>query len=204
MTGRLAVIVVGLGLVVAAVTGRAELLVRPWFVPVVLAAGAAIAVAALRHRVALSSGRAALLLAPVAIGISLTPSVVDEVKTGSADLASVTQRIGDPSNPLLAGRGGSVTVLQILTAEQKIGAVALAGQHVTVVAKATGAHTLSRSVIVCCAADAQAVAVTTTGTSLPGHSAWVRVGGHLATRGSHTVLVATTVQRVTTPANPFL
>jgi hypothetical protein len=203
-SGRIAALVVGAGLVAIVLAGRATLLVRPWFAPVLLAAGALIAVAASRYGAQLSRPGAIALLAPVVVGLTLTPAVVGRVSTGPADLATLTHRIGDLANPLVAGRGGSVTLLQILFAEQQLGGVALSGRSVTVDAIASGAHTLSRSVIVCCAADAQSISISETGIALPGGHAWVRVSGRLQSEGTRTVLAATSATRIPTPANPFL
>jgi len=202
--GTAAAVAAGLSLVLLVVSHRATLLVRPWFTPVLVAAGLLIVVASLRHRVELSRSSALLLLAPVAVGLALTPSVVGRVSQGAADPATLTERLGDPANPLLAGKGGNVSLLQILLAEQQIGGVALAGRSVTVDAIVAGPHRITRSVIVCCAADAQSVSVTTTGTALPSNKSWVRVTGKLATRGDKTVLDAVAVTSIPTPANPFL
>lgn len=201
---RLAVLAVGMALVVAVATGRAGLLVRPWFAPVLLVAGGLVVLAALRRPVDLSRGGALLLMAPVVVGLTLTPAVVGGVSGGPADPGTLTSRIGDPANPLLAGRGGQVTLLQILLAEQSVGSVVLSGRPVTVEALVTGPHTLSRSVIVCCAADAQAVSLPESGTSLPATKTWVRVSGRLGSSGGQSVLTATSVTRIPTPANPFL
>jgi hypothetical protein len=185
-------------------TGRATLLVRPWFAPILLGTGVLVTVAALRHRVELSRRAMVLLLAPVAVGISLSPSVVGQISVGAADPATLTQRLGDPANPLLSGKGGDVTLLQILLAEQQIGGVAIAGRSVTLEAIVAGPHRLSRSVIVCCAADAQSVSVDETGAALPATKTWVRVSGRLATSGDRTVLDVTAVKPIPTPADPFL
>src|SRR5205823_3939140 len=141
--------------------------------------GALIVLAAVRHGARLSRSGAIALLAPVAVGLTLTPAVVGRVSTGPADLSTLTHRIGDASNPLVAGRGGPVTLLQILFAVQQVGGVALAGRPVTVDGIASGQRTLSRSVIVCCAADAQSISIAETGVVLPGGRHWVRVTGHL-------------------------
>lgn len=202
--GTAAVAAAGLALVALVLTGRATLLVRPWFAPVLLGAGVLVVVAALRHRVELSRRGVVMLLAPVAVGLALSPSVVGQVSQGAADPATLTQRLGDPANPLLAGKGGNVTLLQILLAERQIGGVALAGRTVSVEAIVSGTHRLSRSVIVCCAADAQSVSVAETGAALPAAKTWVRVTGRLATRGDTTVLAATRITKIATPANPFL
>jgi hypothetical protein len=200
----MAAVVAGAALVALVVMGRATLLVRPWFAPILVGTGVLVAAAAVRHRVELSRRAMVLLLAPVAVGVSLSPSVVGQVSQGAADPATLTQRLGDPANPLLAGKGGDVTLLQILLAEQQIGGVALAGRPVSLEAIVSGQHRLSRSVIVCCAADAQSVSVDETGAALPAKKTWVRVTGRLATRGDRTVLAATDVTPIPTPANPFL
>ena len=202
--GTAAVATAGAALVALVLTGRATLLVRPWFAPILLATGLLVAAVAWRHRVEMSRRAVVLLLAPVAVGVSLSPSIVGQVSQGTADPATLTQRLGDPANPLLAGKGGDVTLLQILLAEQQIGGVALAGRQVSVEAIVSGTHRLSRSVIVCCAADAQSVNVTETGAPLPAAKTWVRVTGRLATRGDETVLAATDVTKIPTPASPFL
>ena len=202
--GTAATAAAGLSLVALVLTGRATLLVRPWFAPILLATGLLVAAVALRHRIEMSRRAIMLLLAPVAVGLSLSPSVVGQVSQGSADPATLTQRLGDPANPLLSGKGGDVTLLQILLAEQQIGGVALAGRQISVEAIVSGAHRLSRSVIVCCAADAQSVSVAETGAVLPTANTWVRVSGRLTTRGDRTVLTATNVTKIPTPANPFL
>lgn len=202
--GTAAVAAAGLALVVLVLTGRATLLVRPWFAPILLATGLLVAAVTLRHRIELSRRGIVLLLAPVAVGLTLSPSVVGQVSQGAADPATLTQRLGDPANPLLAGKGGDVTLLQILLAQQQIGGVALAGRTVTVEAIVSGTNRLSRSVIVCCAADAQSVSVAETGAALPAAKTWVRVSGRLATRGDRTVLSASSVTKIPTPANPFL
>lgn len=203
-TGRIAALVVGVALVALVVVGRATLLVRPWFAPVLLAAGALIALASVRYGARLSRSGAIALLAPVAVGLTLTPAVVGRISTGPADLSTLTHRIGDSSNPLVDGRGGPVTLLQILFAEQQVGGVAISGRSVTVEAIASGPHTLSRSVLVCCAADAQSISVPEAGVALPSGHDWVRVTGRLQSEGTRTVLIATSVSRIPTPGNPFL
>ena len=202
--GTVAAVIAALAMLALVVSGRASLLVRPWFTPVLVATGALVLVAAMRHRVELTRAGTVLLLAPVAVGLALTPSVVGRVSQGNADPATLTERLGDPANPLLQGRGGEVTLLQILLAEQQIGGVALAGRSVTVEAIVAGPHRLSRSVIVCCAADAQSVSVAERGETLPSSKTWVRVTGKLATEGDKTVLDAVQVTRIPTPTNPFL
>ncbi len=187
-----------------ALTGRAALLVRPWFVPVLLATSVVIAAAAIWMRGRLPAGTAFALLLPVVVGVTLTPGVAAKVSQGPADTSTLAARVGDPANPLLAGRGGQVTLLQILLAEQQGGGVVLAGRHVSVEARTAGPHRLERAVIVCCAADAQTVSLPVTGPALPRPGNWVRVQGRLETDGTRTVLAATRVSPIPTPVDPFL
>ena len=70
---RIAVGALGAAFVLAAVTGRGELFVRPWFVPVLLVAGAALLLVAWRGGVHVPHGAAALLLVPVLVGAALPP-----------------------------------------------------------------------------------------------------------------------------------
>jgi len=192
------------GLLVDAVTGRAELLVRPWFVPVLAAAGVALAAAAVRARGRMPLSGFLALLVPIAIGATLTPAVAGNAARASSTAATITSRLGDPSNPLLNGAGGHVTLLQILLAEQQGGGVVLSGRAVTVEAMAAGPHRLERSAIVCCAADAQAITLDETGPALPHPGTWVRVDGVLATVGDKTVLDVRHIVRIPTPTDPFL
>lgn len=202
---RLAAAVVGAGLALDALLGRAELLVRPWFVPVLAGAGVALALAALRARGHMPLSGFLALLVPIAVGATLTPSVVSAAARGqSTTTASISSRLGDPANPLLAGKGGNVTLLQILLAEQAQGGVVLAGREVTVEGIAAGPHRIERSVIVCCAADAQTISLDEQGAALPRGGTWVRVQGTLTTDGNTTVLEARTITRIDTPADPFL
>jgi len=96
--GTAAVAAAGAALVALVLTGRASLLVRPWFAPILLATGVLVAVVTLRHRIELSRRAIVLLLAPVAVGISLSPSIVGQVSQGAADPATLTERLGDPGS----------------------------------------------------------------------------------------------------------
>ena len=140
----------------------------------------------------------------VAVGITQTPALAARVAPAPADAATVAARIGDPTNPLLQGRGGRLTLLQIVVAEQQVGGVALAGLPVQLDAVVGGRDQLRRSVIVCCAADAQTVSVATHGAVLPAAGQWVHVTGRLAVSGTHSSIELTSVRRIDPPADPFL
>jgi hypothetical protein len=190
--------------VAAVVTKRADLLVRPWFGWALVGTALLLAAVAVRTKLVLSPRATAALLLPPAVGLTLTPSLASRATQDTTLSTTPAARIGDGNNPLVNGRGGSVTLLQILQAEQRVGGVLLAGRQVQVDAIADGAHRLERSVIVCCAADAQRIAVDVKGLPLSPNGHWVRVTGHLGTSGTQTVIVATSVQPIPTPADPFL
>jgi hypothetical protein len=191
-------------LIAAVVSQRAELLVRPWFTWVLVGTAMLLAAVAVRTKPVITPGAAGALLLPVAIGLTLTPSLASRA-TEDATLSTVpASRIGDGSNPLVNGRGGPVTLLQILQAEQQVGAVLLAGRTVQVDAIVGGPHRLDRSVIVCCAADAQRITVAEQGPLLSPAGHWVRVIGRLGAAGTRTVIVVTSVRPIPTPADPFL
>jgi hypothetical protein len=202
--GRVVAIVVGLSFVAAAITGRAGIFVRPWFIPVLAGTGAVILAAAAAGRVSLSLPAAAVLLLPVVAGLGLSPQSVGRVSQGSGDTATLAARLGDARNPLLSGRDGAVTLLDIVVAESEVGGVALAGRRVVIVAVVAGPHRLNRSVMVCCAADARTIGVRAIGERLPPRQSWVRVEGVLTTQGTELVLEARRVRRIETPQEPFL
>ena len=199
ITGLLAVAFAG-----AVVTGRADLLVRPWFGWALLGTAVLLSAVAVRTKVTLSPRATAALLLPLAVGVTLTPALASRATQDAILSTTPATRIGDGHNPLVNGRGGEVTLLQILQAEHQIGGVLLAGRQVQVDAIVDGPRRLERSVIVCCAADAQRIAVGVTGISLSPNGHWVRVTGHLAASGTQTVIVATSVRQIPTPADPFL
>lgn len=201
---RLILAALGVAFVTLAVSGRAVLFVRPWFVAGLVVTGLVVLLVAWRERPSVSPSTALLLMLPVAAGLTLTPSLVGRIPQGPATTSSLAARIGDAPNPLVAGRGGDVTLLQIMLAEQQLGGVYLAGRSVTVVATVAGPRTLSRSAIVCCAADARRIALSEVGASLPRVGVWVRVSGRLALRGQKVILDAATVARIPSPADPFL
>lgn len=192
------------GLVAAVVSHRADLFVRPWFSWVLLGTALLVAAASASPKLVLSPRAMAALLLPVAVGVTLTPALASHATQDAALSTTPATRIGDGSNPLVNGRGGPVTLLQILQAEQQLGGVLLAGRPVQVDGIVDGTHRLERSVIVCCAADAQRIAVDTQGPALSSKGQWVHVTGHLGTSGTHTVIVAASVRRIPTPADPFL
>ena len=203
-TGRAVAGLLAVALLGAVLTKRAELLVRPWFAWVFVATALLLAAVVVRTRIRVSPASAALLLLPVAVGVTLTPVLASRVSAGTAQPTTLAARIGDGSNPLLGGGGGAVTLLQILLAEQQVGGVALAGRLVQVEAVVGADHTLTRSVIVCCAADAQTVDLPESGPDLGPTGRWVRVTGRLAPVGTQLVLAATSVTTIPTPAEPFL
>ena len=202
--GRPLVGAAGAALLTLAVTGRGTLFVRPWFLPVVALAGVTLAAASWRGSGGVKTATGALLLLPLVVGLALPTSAVGDPTARSATGgSSVGARFGDPANPLLAGRGGAVTVLQVRAAEQDVGPVALAGQAITTTGFVSARGTLSRLVMVCCAADARAVTVPVTLQPLPvGH--WVTVRGRLTVANGELVVQAMSVEKVPTPADPIL
>ena len=202
--GRAVAAVLGVAFLVSALTGRADVLVRPWFTWVLIATGLALIAVAVWSPPAISAGATFALLLPVAVGLGLTPRVVGRVSNGEVGTASLSQRFGDPSNPLLSGKGGNVTLLQVRVAEQQVGRVYLAGRTVTLEAKVSGLRELSRSVIVCCAADARSLKLKEAGAPLPDTGTWVRVRGKLTAGNSGVVLVASKVTPIKVPSEPFL
>lgn len=186
------------------VSRRAELLVRPWFIWVLLGTAALLAVVAARTNLRMSSSAIALLALPVAVGVTITPSLAGRAAQGTTQSTAPATRIGDGENPLVGGRGGRVTLLQILQAEQQVGGVVIAGRPVSLDAVVAGPHRLQRSVIVCCAADAQTIGVDERGVPLPPAGRWVHITGRLDVEGTRTILVASSVAPIPTPANPFL
>lgn len=193
-----------LALVAGVLTKRTDLLVRPWFAWVLIGTALLLAAVAVRTRLVLSPRAAAALLLPVAVGVTLTPTLASRATQDATLSTTPAARIGDGANPLLDGRGGNVTLLQVLQAEDQVGSVLLAGRQVQLDAIVGGPHRLERSVIVCCAADAQRIALDEQGSPLSQPGRWVHVSGHLATAGTHTVIVATSVRPIPTPADPFL
>jgi hypothetical protein len=202
--GRWVVALVAVGFAADVGAGRSALLVRPWFAPALLVTAALLALVAVRVRVRLTTASAFLLCLPVAVGITLTPAVAARITPAPADASTVAGRLGDPANPLLQGHGGPVTLLQIVLAEREVGGVVLAGLPVQLDAVVGGPEQLRRSVIVCCAADAQTVSIDARGAALPPSGQWVHVTGRLVVSGTHTSLELTSVHRIDPPGDPFL
>jgi hypothetical protein len=157
---------------------------------------------------ALDRRTAMLICLPVVVGLGLTPAVsgrAASVGGAAQSLSGLPSRIGEPSNPLLRpSPHPDVTLLQILSAEQQVGGVPLAGRRVVVTAMVAGPARLARAVTVCCAADARTLTVPTTGSRLPATGEWVSVSGTLRVRGDAVVLQVTSVRPVPTPSDPFL
>ena len=202
--GRIVAALLGVAFIVSPLTGRSGLLVRPWFDVVMVITGVVLIAVACLSRPSISAGAAFMLLLPLAVGLGLTPKVVGRISNDTTGGSALGERFGDPSNPLVSGKGGRVTLLQIRLAEEQVGGVYLSGRHVSVEAKVGGPNELERSVIVCCAADARTVTLPTSGATLPRSGTWVRVSGKLVPRGSKTILRATKVERIGVPSGPFL
>ena len=200
---RVALAALGAAFVLGALTGRGALFVRPWFVPVLLGTGAVLLLVAWRGTVRMAPGTAVVLLVPVLVGLALPPAVAGRITTFAGTGTPVQARLGDGSNPLLAGRGGDVTILQVVLAEQQVGAVYLDGRDVRVDGVVDSGNRLTRLVMVCCAADARPVSIAVRG-SLPSKGTWVRVTGRLSAAGGGLSLQAQDVVTIPTPENPFL
>ena len=202
---RLVVVGVGAALVAAVLVGRAGLLVRPWFLPLLAGAGVLLVLAGLRHDGGgVRRTTIGVLLLPVVAGMALTPGVAARAPAGApTDGSAIESRLGEAPNPLLAGGGGQVTLLQVVLAEREVGAAALDGRAVTLEATVDGGGQLSRLVMVCCAADARPVRVPVRG-SLPATGTWVRATGRLVAAGATLVLDLTSVTPIDVPARPLL
>jgi uncharacterized membrane protein YcgQ (UPF0703/DUF1980 family) len=96
-----------------------------------------------------------------------------------------------------------VSLLDLLLAEQRVGAVYLSGRTITTDGVVESGNRLSRLVMVCCAADARPVSITVVG-RLPASGTWVEVVGRLAVRAERLVLQASHVRAIATPSDPFL
>ena len=192
----------GVAFLAAGLSGRAGLFVRSWFVPAVLGAGALLLLVALRGRVALPGPAAAILLLPVVVGLAVTPGLAGRITTEVGAARAVGARWGDGANPLLAGGGGDVTLLDVMLAERGVGAVALDGRQITVEG-AVRRGEIRRLAMVCCAADARPLALRLTG-DLPADGTWVRATGRLRARGAGLVLETDRVAAIDPPSDPFL
>lgn len=193
----------GVALVLAMLTGRAHLLVRGYFVPVLGVTGLGLLALAWRRPPRPARPGLLLLGLPAVVGLALGPTQVSHVSQGILS-GGLGARLGDPSNPLTAGQGGPVSLLQIALAEDQLGAAALVGRQVSVEAQVSGPQVLQRLVMVCCAADARPVALGTTGRRLPADGAWVRASGYLSVSHGNLVLHIDGLVRIPLPTSPIL
>lgn len=200
-------ILTGVALLTAVLTGRIALFVRPWFIPVVAGTGVLLVVAALRTREngRLTFAASGLVLLPLLAGASLTPDLVGRMPPPGAESAgaAIESRLGETHNPLLAGAGGEVTLLQVSLAERRLGAAALDGRAVVLEAMVADGQQLSRLVMVCCAADARPVTLRASG-PLPPAGSWVRAAGTLTADGNVLVLQLDAAYPIDTPKDPLL
>lgn len=192
----------GMAVVLAALAGRMDLFVRPWFVPVVVAMGIAVVVCAVRGTIEPSRRTLAVLVLPVAAAALLTPQRASRLTTNVLPTAPIAARIGD-SNALLDGDSPDVTLLDIAVAEQRLGPVALAGREVRLQAIVEDPGTVTRLAMVCCAADARPIRLPVVG-SLPARGTWVDLSGALTAREGGVVLLVDTLTVIPTPDQPFL
>lgn len=201
--GRLAVGTLGIGMICAALAGRAALFVRPWFVPVILAAGVLLLIVAWIGRARIGVAGAALLMVPLIVGIGISPETATRVGAVSSQATELVARFGDGSNPLLDGGGEHVTLLDVALADREVGSVSLDGRRVIVEGVISTGGMLSRLAMVCCAADARPVGIAVRG-ALPPVGSWARVDGLLSSDQGTLVLVADRVESIPAPDQPFL
>lgn len=202
-SSRIAVAALGAGLLAAAASGRAGLYVRGYFVPVLALTGVALLVLAWLRPPRLSGRSAAVLLLPLVVAFGIGPRQAASVSQGQLS-GGLGARLGDGPNPLLSGRGGPVTLLQIDLAAEQVGPVALMGREVVVDAEVASPSSVERLVMVCCAADARPVTLTVHGAELPATGRWVELHGHLTASAGNVVLSADQVQTIPVPAAPIL
>lgn len=200
---RPAVAGLGGGLVAAAVSGRAGLYVRGYFVPVLAVTGLGLLVLSWVRPPRLSGRAAAVLLLPLVVAFGIGPRQAASVSQGQLS-GGLGARLGDGPNPLLAGRGGPVTVLQIDLAAEQLGPVALMGREVVVDAEVASPSSVERLVMVCCAADARPVTLTVHGARLPAPGKWVELRGRLSAGGGNVGLSVESVRSIPVPAAPIL
>lgn len=194
----------GTGLFVAALSGRAGLFVRGYFVPVLAVTGMGLCAIAWLRPPRLSRLAALTLALPLVAGLTLGPSEAAHVSQGIIS-GGLGARLGDGANPLLSGAGGSVSLLQVVLAEDQVGASALVGRHISVEAQVAGPHLVQRLVMVCCAADARPVTLATGGVRLPPAGTWVRLSGALSVSHDGAALLDIgQLQQIPTPGNPIL
>jgi hypothetical protein len=202
-SSRLVVAALGAGLVAAAGSGRAGLYVRGYFVPVLAGTGAGLLVLAWLRASRPSPRAGAVLLLPLVVAIGIGPRQAASVSQGQLS-GGLGARLGDGPNPLLAGRGGPVTLLQIDLAAEQIGPVALMGREVVVDAEVASPSSVERLVMVCCAADARPVTLTVHGAHLSAPGNWVELQGRLSASGGDVALTVDHARSIPVPAAPIL
>ena len=202
-SSRLAVAALGAGLIAAVASGRASLYVRGYFVPVLAVTGIALIALSWVRPPHLSRSAWAVLLLPLVVAAGIGPRQAASVSQGQLS-GGLGARLGDGPNPLLDGRGGPVTLLQIDLAAEQVGPVALMGREVVVDAEVASPSSVERLVMVCCAADARPVTLTVHGAHLPAAGKWVEVHGRLSASGGDVDLTADHVRTIPVPAAPIL
>jgi hypothetical protein len=206
-SGRLATGALGLAYLLAVGLGHDALFVRPWFRAPAIAAGLVLLAVAVVAPPRLAPGTALLLLFPVLMGAAIRPADIQDLPATLSAGSIVEARLGDGDNPLLDAPAGGIvdaTVLEVVLAERRIGAVGLEGRAIRVDAVVAGPGHVSRLVMVCCAADARPVAIAVRDTDLPRRGTWVRLTGTLRADGDRLVLDRAAVRRLPPPTNPFL
>lgn len=202
----IAYLVTGVMFGAIAVTAMGAHLVRGWFLPVVGVTGVAILWCAKPAASRTGIAGSLVLLLPVAAWLGVVgqqPDVSGAPSAVSADSVGLQRRLGDAANPLLEGKGGSVSVLQVLLAVSQVGPAALDGRQVEIVGVSDGRSSISRLAMVCCIADARRMPLGVRG-ALPPAGGWVRVTGRLQAKDSSVVLVAEHASSVPTPSRPVL
>ena len=202
-SSRLVVGALGAGLIAAVASGRAGLYVRGYFVPVLAATGVALLVLSWVRPPHLSRSAWAVLLLPMVVAAGIGPRQAASVSQGQLS-GGLGARLGDGPNPLLDGRGGPVTLLQIDLAAEQVGPVALMGREVVVDAEVASPSSVERLVMVCCAADARPVTLRVQGAHLPAVGTWVALHGRLSASGGNVVLTPQAVRTIPVPAAPIL
>lgn len=193
----------GAGLLAAAASGRAGLYVRGYFVPVLAVTGIGLLVLSWVRPPRLSGRAAAVLLLPLVVAFGIGPRQAASVSQGQLS-GGLGARLGDGPNPLLSGKGGPVTLLQIELAAEQMGPVALMGRAVVVDAEVASPSSVERLVMVCCAADARPVTLDVHGARLPAPGKWVELSGRLAASGGNVGLTVDRVSPIPVPAAPIL
>lgn len=199
----MAVALMGAALVLAALSGRAGLYVRGYFVPVLAVTGVVLLVLAWRRPPHLSRRAWAVLGLPVVVAVGIGPHQAAALSQGQLS-GGFGARLGDGPNPLLSGRGGPVTLLQVELAAEQLGPVALLGRQVSVVAEVASPSSVQRLVMVCCAADARPVSLQVAEAHLPPTGRWVEIDGRLSAANGMVVLDGASVRSIPVPSEPIL